>query len=584
MVKDISLITSVQVGRGRYLYLWTSIALFIVIVTGGVVRVTGSACPDWPMCFGSLLPPTEPSALFDYLHRLATFLSGPLLIACVVHALLRERAIKLIVRPLLTALALTALQAILGAAYRLDSLLANTAIHFGVALGILGLTLVATIVAFVASQDGQQPLRLAFQSGFARGVVVLTVMLFFVLVSGTWAANGSEGLPNLAHQGVVILGGLYILALVVRAWRSQRTQRAILTSITVVGMLYLAQAQMGILKVLRGSPIDLLGLHVASAAALWGTAVILLVFTGLYARRPEEEVEEASRPLDWRQRAKDLLILTKPIIVVLLLVTTYGGMVIGGKAIPSLSLTFWTLLGGALAAGGSGAVNQYIDREIDQRMSRTAKRPIAAGRMTPAEGMAYGFGLLVAAFFILAGFVNLLAGLLSLAGMIYYVVLYSIYLKTATVQNIVIGGGAGAIPPLVGWAAVTGRLDIPALLLFAIIFMWTPPHFWALALVRQNEYAKAGIPMLPVVRGEAETRRQVLIYTLELVGLTLVMWLLDFAGVFYLVCAAFLGGYLVFAAWRVWRVGGNKIAWHMYRYSSMYLALLFLAMMIDAVL
>lgn len=573
-----------SVGRGRYLYLWTAITLYVVIVTGGVVRVTGSACPDWPMCFGSLLPPAAPTALFDYLHRLATLLSGPLLIACAIHATLFERRIRLVFWSMWTALVLTGIQAALGAIIRLETVDGGTALHFGIALIILGLVLLPTVVSFVANQDGKWQTALQFRSRFARSVRIMVLLLLGVLVSGAWAAGGGVSALGIGHPAVVLVAGFVVSVLVIVAWRSQRTQRAILTSMTIVGMLYLAQAQMGILKVLRGSPLDLLGLHVAAAAALWAAAVILLVFVGLYARSDAEESEEATWPLDWRQRVKDLLVLTKPIIVVLLLVTTYGGMVIGGKAFPSFMLTFWTLLGGALAAGGSGAVNQYIDRDIDQRMSRTAKRPIASGRMTPAEGMAYGFGLLVAAFFILAGFVNLLAALLSLAGMIYYVVLYSIYLKTTTVQNIVIGGGAGAIPPLVGWAAVTGRLEIPALLLFAIIFMWTPPHFWALALVRQNEYAKAGIPMMPVVRGEAETRRQVLIYTLELVGLTLVMWLLDFAGLFYLVCAVLLGGYLIYAAWRVWREGGNKIAWHMYRYSSMYLALLFLAMMVDAVL
>jgi protoheme IX farnesyltransferase len=276
--------------------------------------------------------------------------------------------------------------------------------------------------------------------------------------------------------------------------------------------------------------------------------------------------------------------LTKPLIVALLLVTTYAGMVVAAHALPSLSLTFWTMLGGALAAGGSGAVNQYIDRALDKRMTRTAKRPIASGRMTAAEGLAFGLALLVLSFYIFAGFVNLLAALLTLAGMIYYIILYSMWLKHATVQNIVIGGGAGAIPPMVGWAAATGSLAIPALFLFAIVFMWTPPHFWALALVRQKDYARAGVPMMPVVRGEQATRWQIFIYTIELVVLTLLMPILGMAGSAFLVFALLLGALLIYAAWRVWRVGGNKIAWRMYRYSSMYLALLFTALVVDALL
>jgi protoheme IX farnesyltransferase len=174
--------------------------------------------------------------------------------------------------------------------------------------------------------------------------------------------------------------------------------------------------------------------------------------------------------------------------------------------------------------------------------------------------------------------------MLSLAGIIYYVLLYSIILKKTTVQNIVIGGGAGAIPPLVGWAAATGSLNVPALFLFAVVFMWTPPHFWALALVRRVDYARAGVPMMPVVRGERETRWQILIYTIELVVLTLVLPLFGLGGGIYFVAAVILGALLLFSAWKVWVTEGNKVAWKMYRHSSMYLTFLFLALMIDALI
>jgi protoheme IX farnesyltransferase len=256
-------------------------------------------------------------------------------------------------------------------------------------------------------------------------------------------------------------------------------------------------------------------------------------------------------------------------------------MVIGGRALPGLWATFWTLLGGFMAAGGAGAINQYIDRADDEKMQRTQKRPIPSGRMTPGEGLAFGIGIGLASFYLFVAFVNFLAALLSLAGLIYYVLLYSILLKKTTVQNIVIGGGAGAIPPLVGWAAATGSLNVPSLFLFAIVFMWTPPHFWALALVRRKDYARAGVPMLPVVRGEKETRRQVMIYTLELVALTLFLPLFGLGGSIYLVGAAALGAWLILTAWKVWKEGGNKVAWKMYRYSSMYLAFLFFVLMID---
>jgi protoheme IX farnesyltransferase len=248
---------------------------------------------------------------------------------------------------------------------------------------------------------------------------------------------------------------------------------------------------------------------VATAAAVWAALVVLVVVTGLAFRTPEEEYLEAAQPVNAQQRVRDLLTLTRPIVVLLLLVTAYAGMVVGARAFPSLSLTFWTLLGGAMAAGGAQAINQYIDRDIDGLMQRTARRPLPSGRMTPAEGLAFGLALCMASFYVVAGFVNLLAGLLVLAGILYYVFLYSLFLKRSTAQNIVIGGGAGAIPPLVGWAAAAGHLNIPALFLFAIIFFWTPPHFWALALVRRKDYERAGVPMLPVVLGERVTRLQI---------------------------------------------------------------------------
>ncbi|MBL6965744.1 MAG: protoheme IX farnesyltransferase [Anaerolineales bacterium] len=312
-------------------------------------------------------------------------------------------------------------------------------------------------------------------------------------------------------------------------------------------------------------------------------ALLLQVyFVGRAARSGEAERLEAAEAVQRVDVGRDFLALTKPIVVALLLVTTYAGMVIGAKAWPSAALTFWVLLGGFLAAGGSGAINQYIDRYDDIKMQRTQKRPLPSGRLTPGEGLAFGVVMTLTSFYLLAAFVNLLAALLSLAGIIYYVFIYSIWLKKATVQNIVIGGGAGAIPPLVGWAAATGSLNIPALFLFAVVFMWTPPHFWALAIVRSKDYARAGLPMLPVVRGEKETRTKIFIYTVELVVLTMFLPLFGLGGSIYLVLAGLLGIWLLTSAWKVWKQGGNKLAWKMYRHSSMYLAFLFIALMVDA--
>lgn len=592
-------------GRFRYLALAAAIMTYLLIVIGGIVRVTGSGlgCPDWPTCFGKWIPPMRADAIIEYTHRLVAALTSPLILAAALVGWWRYRKVRLIARPLMAALGLLAVQGALGGlVVILETPPDLVAVHLGIALIILGLLITAAVMAFVLRHDPAQPDRLTFRSPFARMTLGAVVGIFIVLVSGayvavadaTYACSGwplcnGELIPShplgwvhMAHRLLAALMSVHVLLLLRRAWRSQRSQRAILSAATLTVVLFFAQVLVGALKVSSDFPIYLLGLHVATAAAVWAMAVVTLVLVGLAARSPEEEAEEAALPLDKKQRTRDLLMLTKPIIVALLLVTTYSGMVVGAHALPSLSLTFWTMLGGALAAGGSGAVNQYIDRELDQHMARTAKRPIASGRMTAAEGLAFGLALLVIAFYVMAGFVNLLSALLALAGMLYYILLYSVWLKRATVQNIVIGGGAGAIPPLVGWAAATGSLSIPALFLFGIVFMWTPPHFWALALIKQKEYERAGVPMLPVVRGERNTRWQIWLYTLELVALTLLLPVLGMAGGIFWVSAVVLGAILIYAAWMVWRVGGNKLAYRMYRYSSMYLALLFVALVVDA--
>jgi len=390
---------------------------------------------------------------------------------------------------------------------------------------------------------------------------------------------GEAGWAQILHRISTVFCSITILALVFEAWRTQRDNHLLLPLTTICAMLFFAQAFVGGLLVVRGFPAVLVVLHSLTAVSLWISMLALMVSAGIFATDVV-----AFPPLDIRQRLKDFITLTKPIIVLLLLVTTFAGMVAGGKAWPSLSVAFWTLLGGALAAGGSGAINQYIDRDLDKNMQRTSKRPVASGRMTPAEGLSFGLALCISSFYIMMGFTNVLAALLSLAGIIYYVFLYSIWLKKATVQNIVIGGGAGAIPPLVGWAVATGRLDIPAMILFLIVFMWTPPHFWALAIVRRKDYERAGVPMLPVIKGELETRKQVLLYTIELVAVTFLLPIFKYTGSVYLVSATILGILLLYFAWKVYRTAGNKVAWMMYRYSSMYLMFLFLALMVDALI
>ena len=284
-----------------------------------------------------------------------------------------------------------------------------------------------------------------------------------------------------------------------------------------------------------------------------------------------------------RSFARDLIALTKPRIISLLLVTTIAPMFVAGR--PAWTLVLAVFVGGYLMAGGANAVNMYIDRDIDDRMSRTRLRPIPSGRMQPREVLAFGVLLSTAAVWLFAAAANVLTAALALAGFYFYVFVYTRWLKRSTPQNIVIGGAAGAFPPLVGWAAVTGRVDLLAVFLFLIVFYWTPPHFWALALLKQKDYDRAGVPMAPLVWGERETKRQMLWYTLILIPLTVLPVAFGALGVVYLACALLLGTLFVRDVVRVMRAEvWTKPAWRLYKFSLLYLALLFAAMVVDRVM
>ncbi len=275
--------------------------------------------------------------------------------------------------------------------------------------------------------------------------------------------------------------------------------------------------------------------------------------------------------------------LMKPHVTVLLLGTTLAAMAIAQQGMPAWPLVVATLVGGALAAGSANAINCYWDRDIDRIMSRTKNRTLPAGRVPPSHALKFGVTLGALSFVLLAIWVNLLSAALALAAILFYVLVYTIWLKRTSTQNIVIGGAAGAVPVLVGWAAVTGRIDLAAIWLFLIVFLWTPPHFWALALLLKKDYARAQVPMLPVVVGEHETKRQILLYTLLLLSATLVLFGMRAMGYFYLAAALALGGGLLFLAVRLLREQTLRYARTLFWYSNLYLALLFAAMVIDRV-
>lgn len=300
-------------------------------------------------------------------------------------------------------------------------------------------------------------------------------------------------------------------------------------------------------------------------------------------------IRPSKLPLNVSPRA--YIELMKPRIVILLVFTCVTSMIVASDSVPPVDLLVLTILGGVLSAGGASAINQYLDRELDARMARTGRRPIPSGRIPAGYALIFGLALVASSVLILGGFVNWLAAILALAGAIYYVIIYTLILKRNTVVNILIGGGAGAMPVLVGWAAAAGSLEVQVFILFAIVFYWTPPHSWALAILVNKDYAAADIPMMPVARGEAVTRYQILFYSIQLVIISLtpalLLWwpqapiMLDY---FYLAFAAILGLVLIGLAFKLIRRADKASARALYKFSSLYLALLFLAMILDRLL
>ena len=373
-------------------------------------------------------------------------------------------------------------------------------------------------------------------------------------VAGTALAVAS-GTVGVGHDVASAVAVPPLAAVAVAAWWAHRR---------LLGPSLLALALFGAAAALTAD-----GLHVALASAALAAAAVsaALCFRG-----------ETMPAGSWR----DYITLTKPRIMSLLLVTGAAGMFVGAQGVPPLGLFLATMTGLGLACGGASALNHVLDADIDRLMGkRTEKRPVAAGRVAPAHALEFGLTLSALSFVLLASTVNVLTAALALVGNLFYVVVYTRWLKRSTPQNIVIGGAAGAVPPLVGYAAASGNLGLPALWLFLIVFLWTPPHFWALALLIKENYAAAKVPMLPVVRGEEETTKQIVWYSVVLVAFTLAVgfWL----GPVYSAAAALLGAAFLVMAWRLRRAPTRRNAGVLFHYSLLYLALLFIAAALNPV-
>jgi protoheme IX farnesyltransferase len=429
------------------------------------------------------------------------------------------------------------------------------------------------------------------------------------------AATATLAFTHALHRYVGVVVGVVLAGTWVAAWRGRRAGRVdgtVFLLITIAAILYPLQAVVGAFQVWTQLAPWTQTLHVALASFVW-TATAGATFVAYYRARAATPVPATSgapgaagtgepgadgatgatgRPRGDTIRA--YVALTKPRIIELLLITTVPAMVLATRDLPLPGVNWvdwgwlvaWTLIGGTLAAGSANAINQYLDRDIDLLMTRTRRRPLPAQSVQPEQALVFGIVLGVISIVFLAFFVNLVAAFLTLLAIAFYVFVYTMLLKRTSTQNIVIGGAAGALPPVIGWAAVTGRVEVTALLLFALVFYWTPPHFWALSLRIAKDYAAAGVPMLPVVRGSAETTRQIFLYTILLVAISLIFFAVAKMGLIYLVAAVVMGALFLWQAGRLARTvsveGTTAGAIRLYKFSITYLTVLFAAVAVDA--
>jgi protoheme IX farnesyltransferase len=576
--------------RYRALVYVTLVLTFLVVVWGGIVRVTGSGlgCPDWPLCHGQFLPGLDAQTRIEWFHRFIAIAGGLSLAALGLVTIARYRERRRALALVVAAGVLYIVQALLGAVVVLLELphtwvtahLANAEILLAVltvlavevrwpALAARGrgapwtaLVLAAAVGTFVLMLTG----------AYVRGADASTACLTWPLCDdGAFPTFGAPAV-HMAHRWVAAVVGVVLLAACWQAWRHRREVPGLGPLAALTAAAFAAQVVVGAANPLSGFSPWALGAHPALASLVWCLTVALTVV----AWHPA---------LPSRELVSDMVALTKPAIMSLLLLTAIGAMFLAARGVPPFSLLAATIVGGAAASGGASALNHYFDRDIDELMRRTRRRPLPAHRVPDEWAVGLGIVLNIVAFAVLTLFANVLAAALALGGTLFYILVYTLWLKRSTVQNIVIGGAAGAIPPLVGWAAVTGSLDLSAWLLFAIVFFWTPAHFWALALLISDDYKRAGVPMLPVVRGEEATTWGIFTYALSLLPLSVLLFLGGGLGPLYLVAAVSLG--LVFVGWSVRLIRAaaarrRAVARGLYVYSLLYLALLFVAIMVDS--
>jgi heme o synthase len=599
-----------------------------LVTIGVIVRATdsGLGCPDWPLCHGQVIPSLgDTKAWIEWVHRTIAVVIGFEILALAILAIRDYRDRRSILWTSLAAVGLVGFQAWLGReTVRLGNSGESVTAHLAAALTLVALLVFLTVRAGYPARIGGRgasqrfTLLAAFSAGltfalllFGSHVTATSSALVFPdwpLMNGTLFPDVTDATAaHVLHRWVAAVVGLVVVALAVVAWRTQRAHPTLVRLSVGAAVLFAIQVVVGGAQVLTHLAEWTQTLHLALGAVIWAMLAGLTV-TSYYTARvslgagrgevagadPDPAVAGARTKGD---TVRAYIALTKPRIIELLLVTTVPAMVLATRDLPGAGagvdwaewgiLVFWTMIGGTLAAGSANAINCYLDRDIDLLMTRTRRRPLPAHEVDPERAVVFGLALGVLSFVVMVWFVNLTAAFLTLLAIGFYVVIYTMLLKRSTPQNIVIGGAAGALPPVIGWAAVTGNVGLPALLLFLLVFYWTPPHFWALSLRIRKDYAAAGVPMLPVVKGIPETTRQIGLYTILMVAISLVLFAVGRMGLIYLVAAVVLGAIFLWQAYGLWRRGASEEAStagaiRLYKYSISYLSLLFLAVAIDA--
>ena len=592
-------------------------ATISLVVIGVIVRATdsGMGCPDWPLCYGQLIPPTTDSgdviaykAWLEWIHRAIAALIGLIVIAVVAIALRNLKGRRSLQGASIALLALVLFQAWLGRQTVLESNSgASVTAHLASAMAFIGLQV--WVLARSGYDETLAGIRRASGSVVAPIVAagaIYALLLFGSNVTGTdtgllypdWPLMGGTlfppitelSTPMVVHRYATAIVALILISAIWIVRREKGSSARVRQLLTYAAVVFAVQCVIGAIQIFTKLAPWTQTLHVALATLIWILTVGAASIALLEGRTAGGSTPGGSRrtELTLRETIFAYVALTKPRIVELLLITTVPAMFLAAHGFPPLALIAATLVGGTLSAASANVFNCIVDADIDAKMARTAARPLVTGQISVGAALLFASILGVASFIFLALTTTTMAAFVSLLAIAFYVLVYTLILKRSTPQNIVIGGAAGALPPVIGWAAVTGDISLVPILLFALVFYWTPPHFWALALRIGPDYAAAGVPMLPVTAGAAETARQIWLYTILLVTISLTLWAVAGMGLVYLAVAVIGGAIFLLRAWRlrsdVLGDGLLRGATRLYRYSISYLTLIFAAIAIDSIL